>query len=209
MLGERGLWYKMAFFEPSARVPLIVSSPGRFAAGRVDAPVSLLDVAPTLMDLCGVDGGGPGLRAALEGSSLEAADVAVEYLAEGVRSPAVTLRRGRFKYVWCADDPEQLFDLSADPHELVNRASSEPDVCASLRAAVERRWDMPALHAAVLRSQEDRRLVVQALNRGRPTNWSFVPPAGAEPVQGKEDLYEFQRRARLDAPTRSSAMRER
>jgi hypothetical protein len=82
-------------------------------------------------------------------------------------------------------------------------------LCASFGAEVERRWDMPALGAAVLRSQEDRRLVVDALNTGRPANWSFVPPAGTEPVQGKEDLYEFQRRARLDAPPRSSAMRER
>jgi choline-sulfatase len=209
MLGERGLWYKMAFFEPSARVPLIVSSPGRFAAGRVDAPVSLLEVAPTVLELCGLDGSGRSLAPALEGSSLEVADVAVEYLAEGVRSPAVMLRRGRFKYVWCADDPEQLFDLEEDPLELVNRAADEPDVCASLRTEVERRWDMPAVHAAVLRSQEDRRLVVEALNQGRATNWSFVPPAGAEPVQGKDDLYEFQRRARLDAPLRSSPMRER
>jgi choline-sulfatase len=209
MLGERGLWYKMAFFEPAARVPLIVSAPGRFAPGRVGEPVSLLDVVPTVLDLCELEGSGRSLAGALEGADVAAADVAVEYLAEGVRSPAVMLRRGGFKYVWCADDPELLFDLDADPLELVNRAADEPDLCSDLRAEVERRWDMPALAAAVLRSQEDRRLVVEALNTGRPANWSFVPPVGAEPVQGKEDLYEFQRRARLDAPPRSSAMRER
>src|SRR5687767_3893352 len=51
MLGERGLWYKMSFFESSVRVPLIVSASGRLAARRVAQPVSLLDVAPTLLEL--------------------------------------------------------------------------------------------------------------------------------------------------------------
>jgi choline-sulfatase len=202
MLGERGLWYKMAFFEAAARVPLIVAAPGRIAPGRVAAPVSLLDVVPTVLDLCGLE-----RDDSLDGRMLAretpgAADVVAEYLAEGVNSPAVMLRRGSHKFVWCQDDPEQLFDLEADPHELVNRASEEPALCAELRAEVERRWDMPALHAAVLRSQEERRLVVAALNEGRPTSWNFVPRADAEYVGGKEDLYEFQRRARLDAPGR-------
>ena len=52
MLGERGLWYKMAPFEPSIRVPLIVSGPGS-AGRRVAEPVSLLDLAPTLVELGG------------------------------------------------------------------------------------------------------------------------------------------------------------
>src|SRR5262249_34709773 len=53
MLGERGLWYKMAPFEDSIRVPLIVHAPGRFKAARVSSPVSLLDLVPTLADLAG------------------------------------------------------------------------------------------------------------------------------------------------------------
>jgi choline-sulfatase len=47
MLGERGLWYKMSFFEPASRVPLIVYAPGRFAARRVSAAVSHVDLLPT------------------------------------------------------------------------------------------------------------------------------------------------------------------
>ena len=53
MLGERGLWYKMSFFDGSARVPLIVHQPAGIAARRVSTPVSLLDVGPTLVGLAG------------------------------------------------------------------------------------------------------------------------------------------------------------
>jgi choline-sulfatase len=53
MLGERGLWFKMSFFEGSSRVPLMIASP-EMEAGLVTAPVSNLDVTPTLCDLAGV-----------------------------------------------------------------------------------------------------------------------------------------------------------
>ena len=55
MLGERGLWYKMSFFDQSARVPLIVRVPGA-GPRRVAEPVSLLDVTPTLLEFSGFDG---------------------------------------------------------------------------------------------------------------------------------------------------------
>ena len=55
MLGERGLWYKMSFFEGASRVPLVIASPGRFAPRRVGASVSLVDLLPTLVDLAGGD----------------------------------------------------------------------------------------------------------------------------------------------------------
>jgi arylsulfatase A-like enzyme len=54
MLGERGLWFKMCFYEGSARVPLMIAGKG-IAPGRHDAPVSNLDVCPTLCDLAGID----------------------------------------------------------------------------------------------------------------------------------------------------------
>jgi len=54
MLGERGLWFKMSFYEGSARVPLMIAAPG-MTPGRVETPVSTIDVCPTLADLAGVD----------------------------------------------------------------------------------------------------------------------------------------------------------
>ncbi len=68
LLGERGLWYKMSFLEGSSRVPLIVRAP-RLAARRVQAPVSQLDLAPTLADLAGAPADG----AEFEGTSLAGA----------------------------------------------------------------------------------------------------------------------------------------
>jgi len=210
MLGERGLWYKMAFFEASARVPLIVRAPGRLAPGRVREPVSLLDLAPTLLALCGQPGAGEpwaetdgvSLMAPLTGEGPRpGGDVVAEYLGEGVRSPAVMLRRGRHKYVWCEDDPDQLYDLDDDPAELVNLAGdpAHAELCGGLRAEVDRRWNMPALERAVLASQRERRLVVPALHRGRPGRWDYRPPDEPSFVRGSDDLYERQRRARLDA----------
>ncbi len=68
-LGEHGLFYKMSFREHAAHVPFVVSAPGRFAPGRVREPVSLVDLAPTLLDLAR-----PGLSeevvAAVDGRSL-------------------------------------------------------------------------------------------------------------------------------------------
>ena len=178
MLGERGLWYKMAPFEDSIRVPLIVHAPGRFAAARVAAPVSLLDLVPTLGDLGGgfepaatVDG--VSLLPALSGDPLPPRDVPLEYLAEGVRTPQVTLVRGPFKAVRELGEPPLLYDVDADPGERVNLAEAlaSNDDRKDLLEAVEARWDLVRLDAEVRASQERRRLVARALATGARTAW--------------------------------------
>jgi len=47
------LWYKMHWFEMAARVPLVVHAPQAFAARRVAAGVSTIDLLPTLVELAG------------------------------------------------------------------------------------------------------------------------------------------------------------
>ena len=213
MLGERGLWFKMAFFEHAARVPLVVRVPrGLARAGaRVADPVSLLDLAPTLIDLAGLDAPAPGeidgtsLASLLRGDGGRDGPVLAEYLAEGVTAPAVMVRRGRHKYIRCPGDPDLLYDLAADPRELHNLAAAPGDggdPAAALRAEADARWDLAALERDVLAGQQERRLVGLALNRGRYTSWDYEPrpQAAMRYVRSKADLYELQRRARLDAP---------
>ncbi|MDX6553670.1 MAG: choline-sulfatase [Gaiellales bacterium] len=183
MLGERGLWYKMAFFENACRVPLIVRGPG-IRPGRVSSPVSHLDLAPTLLDLCSADSAG----APLEGTSLwpllagadsdEAPEsVVAEYLAEGVQHPMVMIRRGPHKFIRCDGDPDQLYDLDADARELTNLAGvpAYADLAAQFRRETDERWDLPEVERRILDSQRARHLVSGALATGLYTPWDFQP----------------------------------
>ncbi len=201
MVGERGLWFKMSFHEASARVPLLVAGPG-IARGAVAEPVSHLDLAPTLADLAGLALGeaefeGRSLAPALAGGHLEAGTVASEYLAEGVTAPAVMLRSGRYKYIRCPGDPDLLYDVAADPHELADLTAdpAHSSAHAKLRADADERWDLDALQARVLQSQAERRVVSAALATGTYAPWDHQPyvdasrqwvrgPAAAHPRPG-------------------------
>ena len=181
LLGEHGLWYKMSFLDPSVRVPLVVRAPG-VAPGRVAACVSQLDLAPTLAELTGAEIDAAELQGAslvpLFGGGGEAAGEAVaEYLAEGVSAPAVMIRRGRHKYIRCGDDPDQLFDLDADPHEVSDLAGdpSAADLVALFRRESDERWDLADLERRVLESQRCRHEVGRALAVGAHFPWDYQP----------------------------------
>ena len=127
MLGERGLWFKMSFFEGSARVPMMICAPD-MEPGLITTPVSNIDVCPTLCDLAGVDMSEvepwtTGQSVKPMGQGVERSEpVAIEYAAEASYAPMVSLRYGKWKYNRCKLDADQLFDLDADPHELTNLA---------------------------------------------------------------------------------------
>jgi choline-sulfatase len=213
MLGERGLWYKMSFSEGAARVPLVISAPGRFKPGRVAASVSLVDILPTLVDLAGEDIGP--LSGATDGHSLKphltggaGHDEAIgEYLAEGVTAPMVMIRRGRWKFIHCAPDPDQLFDLVADPREEANLAEDAAfaETLAQFRAEIAARWDLSAIDRGVRQSQQRRRIVGAALNRGAPKSWDFQPVSDAsrQYVRNTIDLDDSEARARFPRVAKS------
>ncbi len=197
MLGERGLWYKMNFHEPAARVPLIVAAPAMFAAGRISAAVSLADLLPTLAEIAG-DGRAPDYATPIDGRSLlphlarsGGHDEAIgEYLAEGVVAPMVMIRRGAEKFIHTPDDADLFYDVAADPDERVNLADDPAHAArvAAYRAEVTRRWDIPALHASVLESQRRRILLTEALRQGTPTAWDWQPPRDASRMYVRHHL---------------------
>ncbi len=178
-LGERGLWYKMSYLEPSAHIPMIVSAPKHFSARRVKEPVSLTDILPTLVDIAGgklartVDGRSlyPLLTGATENSNATAWG---EYLAEGTVAPMYMLRRGPWKYIHCPTDPDQLFNLVDDPDEHNNLAASHP-IAVKFRSEVVAKFDIPKINAAVLESQQARHMMFEALKSGEHFPWDFQP----------------------------------
>src|SRR5262249_60439551 len=125
MLGERGLWYKMTFFERSARVPLILQAPRLIGPRRVPQNVSLVDLLPTFVELAGegkpadpvVPIDGRSLLPLAGGSSAGDPDTVYgEDMGEGTFPPPFMIRRGRPKYISCERRPPPLFDLAARPH---------------------------------------------------------------------------------------------
>jgi arylsulfatase A-like enzyme len=132
-LGEKQHWRKFALWDEATRTPLIFVAPrgtpglpqGTPRGTRVEAPVSLLDIYPTLADLCGLPE-----RSGLSGQSLvpllNNADAPWE-------RPAITthgrlnhaIRTQRWRYIRYADGSEELYDHQNDPMEYTNLAGKE------------------------------------------------------------------------------------
>ena len=97
--------------------------------GLVTAPVSNLDVLPTLCDLAGIDMSA--IAPWTDGQSLlpltrggeRVEPVLMEYAAEGSQAPIVAIRDGRYKFIHCEIDPPQLYDLESDSLERTNLAA--------------------------------------------------------------------------------------
>lgn len=181
MLGERGLWFPMNFFENAARVPLMIYTPS-CEPQTLRAPVSTLDLCPTLCRLAGIDA--PSIAPWIEGNDLIAlargatpSVVAMEYAADGASAPIVALREGAWKYIVSAPDGEMLFDLASDPKErqnLVDEARAAP-ILAHFRTSSQARWDLESFGKDVSQSRMRRRFVHNALNNGAYFPWDYKP----------------------------------
>lgn len=208
MLGERGLWDKMTFYENAVRVPLIVSFPSGFGARRVAQSVSTIDLLPTFAEIA-TGGATPDYAAPIDGRSLVPHlsgsgghdEVIGEYLAEGAIAPLVMIRREQFKYIRSGGDPEQLYDLVADPFEERNlaRDPAHGPVVASFQAEAKARWNEDALLADVMASQRRRLFVDASMKKGGRTHWDFQPVRDASHayIRSHLNIDDLEVRARL------------
>lgn len=127
MRGEFGLWWKGSLHEPCARVPCVAAGPGFDQARRIATPVDLHDLHAAFFEATGAQRPADWQGTPLQRIGDEPDRVAFsEYHGQGVRGSSFLLRCGRWKLIWHADAPHQLFDLHADPAETCNLAEREP-----------------------------------------------------------------------------------
>ncbi|WFU11775.1 choline-sulfatase (plasmid) [Rhizobium sp. CB3090] len=183
MIGERGLWFKKNLFDPAIRVPLVLYDPRAQGLKRVMAPVSLIDIMPTMVELA--TGSLEPIITAHEGDSLlpllsqdePERIVFAEHLDGGTSAPRVMLRRGAHKLVVSEAYPPQFYDLANDPGETLNLAG-EPSwqtAMAALEEQARETWDLARLKQDVMQSQRIRQFVNRAMLKGKPRDWEHYP----------------------------------
>jgi arylsulfatase A-like enzyme len=134
-LGEKRHWHKNALWEPATRVPLLLSGPQSLIMPRtVSAPVGLIDLYPTLCDLCDIAMpehlNGKSLKPLITGSTGEPERTVVMYKSASDRA----IRFQNWRYIRYADGSEELYDIHADPDEFRNLANSQHAVDVMERA---------------------------------------------------------------------------
>lgn len=131
LLGEHGLIDKRNAYEESMRVPMLAYAPGWIAPGSEVTPlVRNIDIAPTILDLAGVEPGhdmdGRSFLPALRGEPLaDEGEFLYEYFWEFAfpHTPTTFALRGdRYKYIYYHGvwDIQELYDLETDPDERFN-----------------------------------------------------------------------------------------
>jgi arylsulfatase A-like enzyme len=122
-VGEKGIFAKHALWQEATNAPLIISMPGRKTTGKCDVPVEMLDIYPTLLDLCGLP-----VNKTNEGKSLKPL---IENPESGTGSYAITtygrnnhaVVSNAFRYIHYEDGSEELYNRKADPNEFENIAA--------------------------------------------------------------------------------------
>lgn len=123
-LGEKGITGKNSLWDRSTRVPLIFAGPGIGAGARCGRPAELLDIYPTLLELCGLSSK-PELEGHSLGPQLKDPNAARRWPAITTHNPGNHgIRTENWRYIRYADGSEELYDMQADPQEWTNLAAN-------------------------------------------------------------------------------------
>ena len=122
-LGEKAISGKNTLWHESTRVPLIFAGPGVVSGAVCQRPAELMDIYPTLVELCGLTP-----RSDLEGHSLvpqlQDSDAPREWPAITTHNPGNhSVVSDRWRYIHYADGSEELYDIQQDPNEWRNLAA--------------------------------------------------------------------------------------
>lgn len=147
-LGEHGgLWHKMSLFEPSARVPLLIATPGR-GASQIAGLAELVDLYPTLIELCELPKqenlAGESLARLLDDPAATGKPFAITVVSRAGTGPnhldadrlSWSVRTPRWRYTQWHDGSRELYDHDADPGEFTNLAG-DPAHAETLRELAE------------------------------------------------------------------------
>ncbi len=173
-LGEKEITGKNTLWDRSARVPLVFAGPGITAGARSHRTVELLDIYPTLSELCELD-----VPRHLEGISL----LPQLRNANAPRTrPAITthnhdnhgLRTEKYRYIQYADGSEELYDMINDPSEFSNLAGDK-NYAAVVRSLKKR---LPKVNARPVNGSANRILIYE----NGIANWEGQDIGKSEPI---------------------------
>lgn len=143
MLGEKGLWTKKVMYEASVGIPLIMAGPDIPDGRECKTPAAFVDISATALEMFGIapDAEAPGrsLRELAATPDDPERTVFSEYHEGGSSTGAFMVRWRNWKYIHCTGLVRQLFDLDADPHELVDLGADTSESAIAARKEGVRR----------------------------------------------------------------------
>jgi arylsulfatase A-like enzyme len=142
-MGEKNTFQKQSLWERSSHVPLVFAGPGVKGGGRCDRVVSLLDIYPTLLELCGLPENrkneGHSLAPLINDPEKDWPYPAII----GWRENSFAVQDERFRYIRYGDGSEELYDHRKDLDEVTNLAGDSDfektrrEMAGVLKAAVK------------------------------------------------------------------------
>ncbi len=141
-IGEKNRFAKQALWERDTRTILTIKSPEAKSGENCPAPVQLVDIYPTLLDLCGLPAytmaDGNSLTSFLKKPKLKSKTPALSFYGVG----NVVVRNERYRLIQYEDGSQELYDMKNDPNEWINLAgnSKMKGITKKLQSSIPEKW---------------------------------------------------------------------